>query len=147
MLPGYMGGSVPHPTYEQVCKENTGHVEVAKIDFDPDTIKLEKILEVFFVVHDPTSLNKQGADEGTQYKSVIFFNDQSQQDVALIMIGKLQQEGINVVTTVEPATEFFEAEDYHKKYYESHKDAMYCQTVIEPKLVKLRQKFGDSFIA
>ncbi len=142
VVPGYMGGRVPSPTYEQVCTGQTGHVEVAKIGFDPEIISVEKILEVFFVVHDPTSLNKQGADEGTQYKSVIFFTNEEQQDEAIKMVEQLRSEGISVVTTVEPATEFFEAEDYHKKYYESHKDAMYCQAVIEPKLVELRQKFA-----
>lgn len=141
--PGYMGGSVPSPTYEQVCGGKTGHVEVAKIEFDSEKISVEKIFEVFFVVHDPTSLNKQGADVGTQYKSVIFFTNNQQRDEAIKLIEKLSSEGIDVVTTVEPATEFYEAEDYHKKYYETHRDAMYCQVVIEPKLAKLRQKFFE----
>lgn len=141
--PGYSGGTVPNPTYDQVCSGNTGHAEATKITFDPAQITYNDLLTVFFATHDPTTLNRQGADVGTQYRSAIFFMSPEQEQEAKAFIEKLNQDGKKVVTEVTPFTEFYPAEDYHKNYYENHKDQPYCEAVISPKLEKLQAKFSE----
>ncbi|MCE9642990.1 MAG: peptide-methionine (S)-S-oxide reductase MsrA [Candidatus Andersenbacteria bacterium] len=141
--PGYAGGTVPNPTYEQVCSGNTGHAEATKIVFDPSKITYNDLLIVFFATHDPTTLNRQGADVGTQYRSAIFFTTPQQEVEAKNFIDKLNQDGKKVVTEVTPFTEFYFAEDYHQKYYEKNKDNPYCEATISPKLEKLQAKFSE----
>ena len=142
--PGYAGGTVANPTYEQVSSGTTGHVEVVRIEFDVQQISFEDLLTVFFATHDPTTLNRQGNDVGTQYRSVVFAYDESQHMAADTFISKLMDEkrGAPVVTTVEPAPEFYPAEEYHKNYYEQHKDQPYCELVINPKLEKVQHQFA-----
>ncbi len=142
--PGYAGGDLPNPTYEQVSSGTTGHVEVARITFDSDAISFREILEVFFGTHDPTQLNGQGADIGTQYRSVIFYSQEAQKTVAEKLIAELKAarafENL-IVTTVEPLNEFYPAETYHKDYFKRHPKAPYCQFVIAPKIEKLQKTF------
>lgn len=149
VVPGYSGGKKSSPTYEEVCGGNTGHVECIKIEFDPKIISFSDLLGVFFYTHDPTTLNKQGNDIGTQYRSVIFYTNPIQREIAENFIKDLEKSGSYnkpIVTTVEPLNEFYLAEDYHQKYYDNHKDAPYCQIIIEPKLDKLNEKFGKFLI-
>lgn len=142
--PGYSGGTVANPTYEQVSAGNTGHAEVIKIVYNPDIVSYEEILQVFFASHDPTSLNRQGNDVGPQYRSVIFYSTERQKEKAEHYIMVLNKTTVKpIVTAVEPLKEFYPAEDYHKKYYEAHKDAPYCQLVIEPKVEKVQAKFKN----
>ena len=144
--PGYTGGVVPNPTYEQVSTGSTGHAEAAQIFFDPEVISFKEILEIFFTMHDPTSLNRQGSDVGTQYRSAIFYHNQVQKETAEKLIDELNGEGIwdkPIVTSVEPLRMFYKAETYHKDYYEKHPKEPYCQAVIAPKIAKLQQKFID----
>ncbi|MGE0757186.1 MAG: peptide-methionine (S)-S-oxide reductase MsrA [Pirellulaceae bacterium] len=143
---GYSGGHVPHPTYEQVCGKKTGHAEVCQIRFDPQQIRFEELLEVFWKVHDPTTLNRQGADEGPQYRSVIFYHSPKQRELAEKYKQKLNEVGAfraPVVTEITSFTNFFPAEDYHQNYYRSNSYAPYCRLVIQPKLDKLREVFGS----
>ncbi len=143
-LPGYTGGEIKNPSYEEVCSGKTGHTEAIKIEFNPSVIPYEVLLDVFFATHDPTTLNQQGADHGTQYRSAIFPTTSEQEKIAMEKIDELNRSGecdSPIVTTIEKFTEFFPAEDYHKNYYENHKDAPYCQIVINPKLTRLREKF------
>jgi peptide-methionine (S)-S-oxide reductase len=140
--PGYTGGNVPNPTYEQVSTGRTGHAEAAQIYFDPKVIIYREILEIYFAMHDPTSLNRQGADVGTQYRSAIFYHNQAQKETA----EKLNKEGIwdkPIVTAVEPLKVFYQAETYHKDYYKKHPKEPYCQAVISPKIAKLQHRFID----
>ena len=142
--PGYAGGTLPHPSYEQVCSDMTGHAEVAQVVFDPSRISYRELLEVFFSTHDPTTLNRQGADEGSQYRSVIFYRDDSQQAAAKSMIQELTAEKVYrdpIVTEVVPFKEFYPAEDYHREYYMRNPSKPYCQVVIAPKLAKFRSHF------
>jgi peptide-methionine (S)-S-oxide reductase len=144
--PGYTGGNVPNPTYEQVSTGTTGHAEAAQIFFDPKVISFKEILEIFFSMHDPTSLNRQGADVGTQYRSVIFYSSAEQKATAEKLIAELEKEAIwdkPVVTAVEPLKVFYKAETYHKDYYKKHPKEMYCQVVIAPKIAKLQERFFD----
>ena len=144
--PGYSGGWVENPTYEQVCTGKTGHAEVVQIAFDPHVISFREILEVFFSSHDPTSLNRQGADVGTQYRSVIFFHNDSQKRIAETMIKELGSQKKwkkPIVTRVEPFKAFFKAEEYHRNYFERNPEQAYCRLVIEPKLNKLRNHYSD----
>ncbi len=144
--PGYSGGTVPNPTYEAVCTGKTGHAEVAKIVFDSTKISFKKLLEVFFEIHDPTTLNRQGNDVGEQYRSVIFYVDENQKKIAENLKGRLDKSGIYespIVTEITPLNKFYPAEDYHKNYYETHKDQPYCQFVISPKVKKFEKKFSD----
>lgn len=144
--PGYSGGHVENPTYEAVCTGTTGHAEVVQITFDPDVISYRDILEVFFSVHDPTTLNRQGADVGTQYRSVIFYHDDEQRQVAEDVIRELEEAGVwddPIVTQVEPAQTFYPAEDYHRRYYYRNPMQPYCQVVINPKLEKFRRKYRE----
>lgn len=133
---GYTGGHVENPTYEQVSLGNTGHAEVIKIEFNPDEIAFRDLLEVFFALHDPTTLNRQGDDVGTQYRSAVFFTTPEQEKAAKEMLQK------DFVTEVVPLGKFYEAESYHQNYYRSNSAQSYCRVVISPKLTKLREKFG-----
>lgn len=144
--PGYTGGNVPNPTYEQVSTGTTGHAEAAQITFDPKIISFKEILEIFFTMHDPTSLNRQGADVGTQYRSAIFYHNPKQKEVTEQLIDELNKEDIfnkTIVTSVEPLKVFYEAETYHKDYYKKHPKEPYCQAVIAPKIAKLQHRFID----
>ncbi|MEW6512169.1 MAG: peptide-methionine (S)-S-oxide reductase MsrA [Bacteroidota bacterium] len=141
VVAGYAGGAVPNPTYEAVCTGNTGHAEVAQITFDPKKISYEKILRVFWEAHDPTTMNRQGADVGTQYRSVIFYNDERQRAVAERSLKDAQKNvGSPIVTAIEPLKAFYKAENYHQDYYRNNPNAPYCRFVIKPKLDKLKLK-------
>src|SRR4030043_176417 len=142
--PGYTGGSVPNPTYEQVLTGTTGHAEAAQITFDHSIISSREILEIFFATHDPTTLNRQGPDVGTQYRSAIFYHNEEQKVTAEKVIAELDKEEIwdaPIVTQVEPLKTFYRAETYHKDYYKKHPNQPYFQQVIAPKLFKLQQRF------
>lgn len=146
VLPGYSGGITKNPTYEEVSTGKTGHAECTKVDFNPEEISFSDLLTVFFGSHDPTTLNRQGADVGTQYRSVIFYTTPEQKDIAEDFIKKINQsnkEGKTVVTEVLPLKEFYVAENYHKEYYDRNKDAPYCELVINPKLEKVKKEFAD----
>ncbi|HUI08373.1 MAG TPA: peptide-methionine (S)-S-oxide reductase MsrA [Verrucomicrobiae bacterium] len=141
---GYSGGTVPNPSYEQVCSGVTGHAEVSQVTFDPKIISLKQILEVFFTVHDPTTLNRQGNDVGTQYRSVIFYRNDEQKAVAQEVIKEIEAEKLwdgKIVTELAPFKAFYKAEDYHQEYYRLHGAQPYCQFVIAPKVAKFRRKF------
>ena len=143
-VPGYSGGYVENPTYEQVSRGETGHAEATKIEFDPGIISYGELLTVFFATHDPTTLNRQGSEVGTQYRSAIFYENESQKQEAEEFIKKLNVEtGGRGVTELVKFEKFYPAEDYHKNYYETHKDQPYCELVIAPKLEKVREKFRD----
>lgn len=139
---GYTGGHAEDPSYRAVCTGETGHAEVVQITYDPSVIAYDDLLEIFFTIHDPTQLNRQGADVGTQYRSAVFFHDDEQRAAAEAMIARLEDEGVysGIVTEVEPLDTFYEAEPEHHDYYERNPDAAYCRTVINPKLKKLREK-------
>ncbi len=140
---GYCGGKRKNPTYEQVCSGATGHAEVVKIEFDPRIIGYREILEIFFSIHDPTTLNRQGADIGTQYRSVIFPVDQTQERIAKETINRLNPLfGNAIVTTIEPFDRFWPAEDYHQNFYDNNKGHGYCRAVIEPKIEKFHKTVG-----
>jgi len=141
---GYSGGTVPNPSYEQVCSGDTGHAEVSQITFDPKVISLKQVLEVFFTVHDPTTLNRQGNDAGTQYRSVIFYRDPEQKAMAQQVIKEIQDAKIwsgRIVTELTPFKAFYRAEDYHQEYFRLHGSQPYCRAVIAPKVVKFREHF------
>lgn len=141
---GYSGGTVPNPTYRHVCSETTGHAEVVQVTFDPQAVSFKEILEVFFTIHDPTTLNRQGADAGTQYRSAIFYHTPEQKTIAEQTIKDLDAAKIwnaPIMTEVTPFKAFYQAEDYHQDYYKNNPDQAYCRVVIEPKVVKFRQKF------
>ena len=143
---GYSGGTVPNPTYHLVCSGDTGHAEVSQITFDPKVISLKEILEVFFTVHDPTTLNQQGNDVGTQYRSVIFYRNAGQKEVAQQVIKEIEAAKIwngRIVTEVDPFKEFYKAEDYHQEYFKLHGREEYCRFVIAPKVAKFREHFRD----
>ena len=145
-----MGGQVKNPSYREVCAGTTGHVEVVRVTFDPEKISYPELLEVFFAIHDPTTLNRQGNDVGTQYRSVIFYETEEQRAQAAKAIADLNasHEFPNpVVTALEPAKAFFIAEDYHQEYYANNSYQPYCQFVISPKVKKLQQKFADKLKA
>jgi peptide-methionine (S)-S-oxide reductase len=140
VLPGYSGGLVKNPSYEQVCSGRTGHAESIQIEFDPKVINFEKILDIFWRTHDPTTLNRQGNDVGTQYRSAIFYHDLKQKEIAEKSKRGLETEGTYkdpIVTEITPFSGFYVAEDYHKNYYDDHRDAPYCSYVIDPKVHKL----------
>lgn len=143
---GYMGGQVEDPTYEAVCSGRTGHAEVVQITFDPAVVSFKEILEVFFVIHDPTTLNRQGNDVGTQYRSVIFHHTPPQRTVAGEVIERLNAAGLwhaPIVTEVAPAGTFYRAEDYHQEYFARNPYQPYCQAVVAPKVQKFRKHFLD----
>jgi peptide-methionine (S)-S-oxide reductase len=140
VLPGYSGGQVKNPSYEQVCSGRTGHAESIQIEFDPKVISFEKILDIFWRTHDPTTLNRQGNDVGTQYRSAIFYHDLKQKEIAEESKRELENEGVYknpIVTEITPFNSFYVAEDYHKNYYDEHRDAPYCSYIIDPKVHKL----------
>ena len=141
---GYSGGTLANPTYDQVCTGSTGHAEVAQITFDPQTITFRQLLDVFFTVHDPTTLNRQGADVGSQYRSAIFYHDEEQRATAERAIQELDAAGVwgaPIVTEVTPFTEFYVAEDYHQEYYRHNAEQPYCRAVIAPKVARFRQLY------
>lgn len=146
VLPGYAGGTVKDPSYDQVCAGNTGHAESIQIKFDPKVIPFEKILDIFWHTHDPTTLNRQGNDIGTQYRSAIFFHNEKQKEIAEKSKKDLEDKGVYknpIVTEITPVKDFYVAEDYHKDYYDNHQDAPYCNYVIDPKIHKLLQRYGS----
>ena len=145
MVSGYSGGNAPgKPTYREICSGRTGHAEVIQISFDPDIISFRDLLLVFMTTHDPTTLNRQGADVGTQYRSVIFYHNQNQKEIAEEVIAEMSSYYENpVVTELSPLKIFYEAEDYHQNYYNNNQSQGYCNFVITPKLAKLRQIHAD----
>lgn len=146
VIPGYTGGQTQNPTYEQVSGGATGHAEAIQFTFDPEQISYEDLLNVFFATHDPTTLNRQGNDVGPQYRSVIFYTNDEQKQQAEKFVAQLSEDKVfpnPIVTTIEPLGEFYEAEDYHKNYYERNSGQAYCQLVISPKLHKLKEKFAS----
>jgi peptide-methionine (S)-S-oxide reductase len=146
VLPGYTGGATKNPTYEEVCGGNTGHVECVKIEFDPEEVKYRDLLTVFFGSHDPSTVNRQGNDVGTQYRSAVFYSTPEQKEITEGLIKELNEssrEGRKIVTEVLPLGEFYVAENYHKDYYERNQDAGYCQLVINPKLEKVQKEFAN----
>lgn len=146
VLPGYTGGSVPNPSYEQVCSHTTGHIEVAKIEFNPKLLPFKTLLEVFFALHDPTTLNRQGNDVGDQYASAIFYSSEQQKQTAKEVISDLEKQKVfdsPIVTQIRPLEKFYLAENYHQNYYNNNPGNPYCQTVISPKVAKLRKKFAQ----
>jgi peptide-methionine (S)-S-oxide reductase len=143
---GYSGGHVPNPTYEQVCAKNTGHAEALQIVYDPSVISFDELLEVFWKTHDPTTLNRQGNDVGPQYRSVIFYHNDTQKEKAEAYKAQLDKSGAwpdPIVTAIEPFKNFYPAEDYHQNYYKLNGKAPYCQYVIRPKLEKFEKVFKD----
>ena len=141
---GYMGGRTANPTYEEVCSGETGHAEVVRITFDPGVVSFREILEVFFVIHDPTTLNRQGNDAGTQYRSSVFYQSAEQKSSAEQVIANLGAAGIYdepIVTEVAPASQFYEAESYHQEYFRRNPAQPYCAYVVRPKVAKFRKHF------
>jgi peptide-methionine (S)-S-oxide reductase len=146
VVSGYAGGKTANPSYEQVCTGTTNHAEAVQIRFDPETITYKELLEVFFSIHDPTTLNRQGADIGTQYRSAIFYHSPEQHETILKTIQELTEEKIwdsPIVTEVEPFTIFYSAEDYHQEYFARNPGQGYCQMVVAPKVAKFRKKFAS----
>ncbi|WP_445732989.1 peptide-methionine (S)-S-oxide reductase MsrA [Mariniflexile sp.] len=145
VISGYSGGHVPgHPTYREICSGLTGHAEVVQITFDADTISYEDILVIFMTTHDPTTLNKQGADVGTQYRSVIYYHDENQKEIAEAVVKKVADYyDKKIVTEISPLDIFYKAEDSHQDYYRNNKEQGYCSFVIMPKLSKLRKLYSD----
>ncbi|HEX7747399.1 MAG TPA: peptide-methionine (S)-S-oxide reductase MsrA [Bordetella sp.] len=146
VLPGYAGGHVDNPSYEQVCTKTTGHIEVARVEFDPKELSYSDLLRVFFATHDPTTPGRQGEDVGPQYASHIFWQNESQREQAQAVVAEV--DGLHVydapiVTKVVPPATFWPAEDYHRNYFELHPDQGYCALVIAPKVAKFRKKFAD----
>lgn len=144
--PGYAGGRVENPTYEQVAMRNTGHAEVVKVEYDPEQVSFRTLLTIFFASHDPTTLNRQGYDVGEEYRSVVFYTTPEQRAETEQFIREIDESselGDPVVTTVEPLEKFYPAEEYHKDYYEKNKSARYCQLIINPKLEKVKEKFAE----
>jgi peptide-methionine (S)-S-oxide reductase len=143
---GYAGGDKKNPTYEEVCSDETGHAEVVQVTFDPNIITFREILQVFFSVHDPTTLNRQGADVGTQYRSVIFFTGDEQKKIAEEVIREINRTKMwdrPVVTQLVPLTGFFKAEEYHQNYFKNNPSQPYCQVIISPKVAKFRKNYFD----
>ncbi|MCI0395736.1 MAG: peptide-methionine (S)-S-oxide reductase MsrA [Chloroflexi bacterium] len=144
VVSGYAGGALPNPTYRQVCTGTTGHAEVVQVTFDPAELSYRDLLRLFFTIHDPTTLNRQGADVGTQYRSAIFYHDQKQKEAAGQIIAELNAAGLwgnPIVTEITPLATFYPAEDYHQEYYQNNPWQPYCQAVIAPKLSKFRKTY------
>jgi peptide-methionine (S)-S-oxide reductase len=145
---GYTGGQVIDPTYEQVCSGTTGHAEVVKIEFDDSAISFADLLEIFFVIHDPTTLNRQGHDVGTQYRSAIYWLDESQRDAAQATIAALARDRVYedpIVTELSPLGPYYPGEAYHQRYFERNPGQGYCRMVVAPKVAKFRQKLAERF--
>ncbi len=146
VTPGYAGGTMANPTYEHVSSGATGHAEVIKVEFDPDVVSYRTLLSVFFAVHDPTSLNRQGADEGTEYRSIILYTSEKQKSEAEEAIGKVNNSRIfpkPVVTEIKKLDMFYTAEEYHKNFYNNNRYQPYCQIVVSPKIDKLKEQFAE----
>lgn len=146
VLPGYIGGEVKNPSYKEVCTGTTGHAEAIQITYDPSVISYRELLDVFFYTHDPTTLNRQGADVGTQYRSAIFFHNKEQESDAVKIIEQLTSEGVYsdpIVTEIAAFDIFYDAEEYHQNYYINNKNQGYCRAVINPKLDKFMKKYGS----
>jgi peptide-methionine (S)-S-oxide reductase len=146
VVSGYAGGHVPSPSYRQVCNGTTGHAEVVQLTYDPSVIDYRTLLEIFFTIHNPTTKDREGADVGPQYRSIILYHDADQREIAETVIEELEAEGVfgdPIVTEVEPLDTFYRAEDKHQNYYERNSSQPYCQSVISPKVSKLRQKHAD----
>lgn len=146
VVPGYSGGHIPHPTYEQVSGGESGHAEAIQITFDPKIISFETLLEVFWQLHDPTTLNQQGSDHGSQYRSAIFYHNEKQKEVAEKSLEHAEASGMypdKFVTEIVPFEAFYEAEEEHRNFYENNPNQPYCRLVIDPKITKLFKKFGD----
>lgn len=144
---GYAGGETENPTYKDVCSGTTGHAEVIQVEYDPSEIDYRDLLAIFFATHDPTTLNRQGADIGTQYRSVIFTHNEEQQEIAKNLKKELDESGEYanpIVTQIEPCPKFYAAEGYHQDYYQLNEGQPYCRAVITPKLEKFREKFADN---
>lgn len=144
VVSGYSGGHTENPTYQQVCSETTGHAEVAQIKFDPNELSFKELLQVFFAVHDPTTLNRQGNDVGSSYRSAIFYHDAEQKRIAEEVIREVTEEGVYdspIVTEVTAFDKFYPAEDYHQEYFANNPSQPYCAAVVAPKVAKFRQKF------
>ena len=146
VVSGYAGGNVVNPTYKEVTSGRTGHAEVVQISYNPDQVSFLELLEIFFKTHDPTTLNRQGADVGTQYRSIILYHDEAQRESSVAIIDELNGAGIwnnPIVTQVEPFTEFYSAEAYHQEYFENNPNQGYCRVVIQPKVEKFEKLFKD----
>ncbi|MHA1952910.1 MAG: peptide-methionine (S)-S-oxide reductase MsrA [Candidatus Heimdallarchaeaceae archaeon] len=146
---GYSGGQQDNPTYEQICTGSTGHAEVVQITFDPDLISFKDILDVFFDIHDPTTLNRQGNDIGTQYRSIIFYHNEEQRDIANALIRELEYSkiwGKPIVTEISPFVKFFKAEKYHQNYFKLNASQSYCKVIIEPKVAKFKEKYSTRLL-
>lgn len=146
LMPGYAGGKTPNPSYREVCSGSTGHAEVVRVTWDPDKLSLEDVLTLFFHAHDPTTLNRQGNDVGTQYRSAIFYQNEEEKEAIDRVIAEIEEKRVwnrPIVTQVEPLTEFFPAEDYHKNYYQEHPSQPYCNIVIGPKVQKMKTQFSQ----
>ncbi len=143
---GYSGGTIPNPTYEQVCTGTTGHAEVIQITYNPSIITLKEILQIFFTMHDPTTLNRQGNDVGTQYRSIIFYHNENQKQTAEQVIKEITQARIwnnPILTQIEPYNLFYKAEEYHQEYYKKNPTQSYCRIIIAPKIAKLRKQYFE----
>ncbi|MBA3632557.1 MAG: peptide-methionine (S)-S-oxide reductase MsrA [Acidobacteria bacterium] len=146
VVSGYSGGHTENPTYQEVCSETTGHAEVIRLKFNPDEISFKEILQVFFAVHDPTTLNRQGNDIGTSYRSAIFYHSDKQKQIAEEVIKEVEAEGVYdnpIVTEVTPFDKFYTAEGYHQEYFANNPNQPYCAAVVAPKVAKFRKKFLD----
>ena len=146
VVPGYAGGDTPNPTYEAVCSGRTGHAEVTQIEYDPAQVTFKTLMTVFFATHDPTTLNRQGSDVGTQYRSIILYTTPAQKEEAEAFIREVEEsttEGNHVVTEVKPLTEFYDAESYHRDYFARNPDKAYCNLIISPKVEKVQRKFAE----
>lgn len=144
VVSGYSGGQVANPSYREVCTGRTGHAEVVRVTFDPQVVSFRDLLHIFFTIHDPTTLNRQGADVGTQYRSAIFYHTPEQKDVAEQVIKELEQEKVwddPIVTEVVPFEAFYPAEDYHQEYFKNNPNQPYCQVVVAPKVAKFRKHY------
>lgn len=150
VVSGYAGGHVANPSYELVCTGTTGHAEVVQVTFDPAALSYRELLEIFFTIHDPTTLNRQGGDVGTQYRSAIFYHDDTQRAAAAAVIAELTAAALwddPIVTEVTPLTAFYPAEEYHRDYYRRNPEQAYCRVVIAPKVAKLRERYRDKLKA
>ena len=146
VVSGYTGGHVPNPSYEAVCSGTTGHAEVVEVTFDPSIISFQDILRVFFTIHDPTTLNRQGADVGTQYRSAIYYRNPAQKEIAEAVMTEVENAGVwdgKIVTEVTPAEVYYPAEEYHQDFFENNPHQPYCQFIVAPKVLKLRKDFAE----
>ena len=146
VISGFTGGTIKNPAYREIITGRTGHAEAVEIHFNPDIISFEELLYIFFTVHDPTTLNRQQYDEGTQYRSAIFYHSEKQKETALEVIERLEKENLfdaPIVTEITSATTFYEAESEHKEYYSKHRGQQYCQAIIDPKIKKLKELYSE----